>query len=816
MQDSSQNTPEANQPESMQGWQERYTRLENENRQLLQAMSALKQELYATNTNKPTTEDYRRLSERLWKSLKHTKELNQKLISQKKQLSETEHRLRFMLQSVRQGYFSWNRITNDTYYSPEYYTLLGYEDQEFVPGFQRWLKMLHPKDRKHTLKIRTQFLSGQLTEYDIESRIRTKSGEYKWFLTKGYLVDKDEQGQWTRLVGIVTEIDRHRKQEAYIRENEARLQLALEVSGQGIWGWHLPTNTYYHTDNYYRLLGYEPQEVTLDFEFWEGILHPDDKLRAVEMEFRCLNGEFDSYKTEYRLRVKDGQYKWFSGYIKVTERDSEGNGIQCVGVILDIDQHKQQEQILQESEEKFRLLIEHNSAAISIYTLDRFIYANPEFIKIFGYSWEELQQLTPDIIIHPDTFEKTEKATYQRPKQGEANNRYELKCITKTADTIWMDLTSLPIYYQGERVNISTMYNITARRRFEQELKDANEDLRTSEEELRQNAEELSAINDTLETAKAQLEKFLENEQIINKKIEKKNRDLYTQKKELQSTLRKLQNTQEHLIQSEKMASLGVLVAGIAHEINNPVNYVSNSCEGLKTILQDIWEVLKHYEQLTPENSPEKLAEIAQLKADLDFEYLIHDTQELLHNISEGANQTAEIVRGLRTFSRLDRSEFEQIDIQTVIDTALLLLQSEYKYDIAIHKEITPNLSVKAQSGKLNQVFINLLSNGIDAIHTKKTEKKGEIFIRTYKSDKFDAKYIAIEIEDNGIGISEKDRKHIFDPFFTTKPVGAGTGLGLPISFGIIEQFKGKIEVESRLNQGTKFIVYLPASEDVI
>jgi PAS domain S-box-containing protein len=860
---------------------------------------------------------------------------------------ETETRIQLMLQSVKQGYFTWNRLTGETFYSPEYYSILGYEDQEFVPSYQWYENNLHPADSEKTLFHRNQFLEGLVEDYDVENRLRTKSGEYKWFLTKGYMIERDVSGKWLKLLGIVTEIDKHKKNEAHIKELESHFQKALDLSKQGLWTWHLPTNTHYHTPSYLRLMGYESDVdiPELSFEFWQDSLHPNDKERIIALECECIEGHLDFYEAEYLMKVRNGEYKWVSAFSQVMEKDEQGKATRmmglimdistrkkneriiqesearlsiaintskmglwdwfphegekfyycdffkllgypqdfvptvsdwqasihpddgeriitsmqsCVlglqnriegeyrmktysgeyhwfygtakvldhnkkgmatrllGTILDIQERKLAEQVLYESEEKFRLLVENHSAAIAIYSIDKFFYVNPEFLRMFEYTAQEIENLSLLDIIHPDNYTKITERTQKRPEKIGIYNRYELIGLSKSGNTMWIDLNAIPIKYKGESVNIATMYDITDRKKYEIELKEAYEEIRASEEEIRQNAEELSAINDSLEEAKSQLENLLEKEKIVNEKMERKNYTLYIQKKQIKKTLDELKEAQEHLIQSEKLASLGVLVAGVAHEINNPVNYISSSTLGLKTNLEDIWEVLKSYETLNPDNIKEKLKDIKQLKSSLDYDFLIEDTKVLLENIESGANQTAEIVRGLRTFSRLEGRDFEKVDIHQVIDTSLLLLHNEYKYSVEVIKEFGIVNYVEALQGKLNQVFINLISNAIDAVKTKLSHEKARIIIRTYMTEKKNKSFVVIEVEDNGNGIPPEIKNRIFEPFFTTKEVGKGTGLGLSISLGIIESFNGKIEVISELNQGTKFIVYLPAITDEI
>ncbi len=284
-------------------------------------------------------------------------------------------------------------------------------------------------------------------------------------------------------------------------------------------------------------------------------------------------------------------------------------------------------------------------------------------------------------------------------------------------------------------------------------------------------------------------------------KIEEINHELNRQKDEVQKTLEDLKQAQTQLVQSEKMASLGQLVAGIAHEINNPVNFISAGVDSLSTNLEEIRQVLDIYHKITEENVTEKLKEIENIKEKVEYKEAIREINKLIESIKNGTKRTTEIVRGLRTFSRLDEDILKVADIHEGIDSTLILLHNKYKNRIEIVKNYGDIPQIECYPGQLNQVFMNLLSNAVDAI-----DDKGTITISTSLSDSL----IKISIKDSGQGIPENIRKKIFDPFFTTKGVGKGTGLGLSISQSIIEKHKGTMTYISEPGKGTEFIISLP------
>jgi signal transduction histidine kinase len=281
---------------------------------------------------------------------------------------------------------------------------------------------------------------------------------------------------------------------------------------------------------------------------------------------------------------------------------------------------------------------------------------------------------------------------------------------------------------------------------------------------------------------------------------------LAEQKEKLETALEHLTQTQELLVQSEKMVSLGILTAGIAHEINNPINFVIAGINSLQKDFEDIIIVLTEINKLKfdDDNLAEEIKNIEKLKEKYSYKEAFEGIYETIDDIRLGANRTAEIVKGLRNFSRLDKDERSLYNIHEGIDASLLLLRNKYKLHIEIIKNYDEYLpDIECFSGKLNQVFMNIISNAIDAIDTT---VNGKIIITTQKIDD----KVSISIKDNGLGMTTEIKSKIFDPFFTTKKVGKGIGLGLAITFGIIEEHKGSINVISEPEKGTEFLIMLP------
>lgn len=279
----------------------------------------------------------------------------------------------------------------------------------------------------------------------------------------------------------------------------------------------------------------------------------------------------------------------------------------------------------------------------------------------------------------------------------------------------------------------------------------------------------------------------------------------------LHETIDQLKEAQGQLINSEKMASLGVLTAGIAHEINNPISFISSSSIGLSKNIRFLLGIQQKYDEILAQYEDKRLDELNEYKAAHDFDERLTELTQLTDNIIEGSRRISGIVRSLRQFSRLDEADMKEIDIHENIESTLILLHHKISKEINIVKDYRDLPPVSCYPAKISQVLMNILSNAIDAVSEKAAAGVHcEIAITTSDCMIGEKQFILIRISDTGTGIPDDAIKKIFDPFFTTKPVGRGMGLGLSISNNIIREHGGKIEVQSTLPAGASFTVYLP------
>ncbi|NEP06712.1 MAG: HAMP domain-containing histidine kinase [Okeania sp. SIO4D6] len=283
---------------------------------------------------------------------------------------------------------------------------------------------------------------------------------------------------------------------------------------------------------------------------------------------------------------------------------------------------------------------------------------------------------------------------------------------------------------------------------------------------------------------------------------------------QLEKALKELQKTQAQLVQAEKMSGLGQMVAGIAHEINNPISFIYGNIIHTNNYIRDLLHLLNLYRQ----NYQDPIPEIQDFAEECEADFLIEDLPKMVNSMNIGANRIRELVLSLRNFSRLDESEMKKVDIHSGIDSTLLILQHRLKAiekrpEITLLKDYGNLPNIECYASQLNQVFMNIIANAIDALEEQK--EPGIITIKTEISQKSETgvnqDFVKISLSDNGRGISESIQNRIFDPFFTTKPVGKGTGLGLSISHQIVvEKHRGELKCISNQNEGTLFEILIP------
>ena len=504
------------------------------------------------------------------------------------------------------------------------------------------------------------------------------------------------------------------------------------------------------------------------------LVHPDDRPDYYE-SFAISAKNMQPWHWEGRLILPSNQLRWFQ---VISRPEAKENGdILWDGITIDITDRKQAEASLQESQQFIQKIADATPGILYLYDLEeqRNVYANSSMGTLLGYTFDEIKEMGSAFLlplIHPEDLGKVVEyhASFAGIQDGEV---LEIDYRMLAAHDQWFWLQSRDTIFSRNAENqpktiIGFAQDITTRKQ--------------SEEALRQ--------SEVRERERAQ---------------------------QLEQALLELRSTQTQLVQTEKMSSLGQLVAGIAHEINNPVNFIHANIAYLKQYTKQLLDLVTLYEQEYPEPKPK----ILDLIEEIDLGFMTEDLIKIVGSMQVGTERIRQIVLSLRNFSRLDESEKKPVDIHAGIESTLLILQHRLKARdawpaIQVVKDFGNLPLVECYASQLNQVFMNIIVNGIDAIEERyhklsvaEAEKNpGRIYISTMMTTQ---KTVMVEISDNGTGIPEVVKNRIFNPFFTTKAVGKGTGLGMSISHSIVvEKHKGKIECISSIGEGTTFQIQIP------
>lgn len=528
-----------------------------------------------------------------------------------------------------------------------------------------------------------------------------------------------------------------------------RFELALEGANDGLWDWNLLTNEVYFSPRWKSMLGYDVTEIKNDLDEWSNRVHPDDIKRAYDTVKDHIDGLTNTYAVEFRMQHKDGHYVDILARGKVI-REPGGTPARIVGTHVDISARKN-------AELKFKTIYESSNDAIMLLGDGGFIDCNQATLNMFKA--ESVEQFCS---FHP--------ADLSPAKQADGRNSFDVagEYIAKA-----LKEGKLFFEWQHKRINgeefyaevLLTSFDMSGKKMLQATVRDISE-RKKSEHILQQRYQELEQANKTIK------------------------------------------ETQLLLLQSDKMASLGQLSAGVAHEINNPIGFVKSNMGSLQKDIQDLFNMINLYESIECDIKDERILEkIQSLKEKIELNYLKQDIEELIKESHDGLDRVIKIVMDLKGFSHPDEVEWQISDIRTGMDSTLNIVHNEMKYKANIIKEYKDIPAIMCIPSQLNQVFMNLLVNAAHAI-----EEKGTVYIRT---GMLGNDFVYCEIEDTGHGIPEEKISRIFDPFFTTKAVGKGTGLGLSLAYGIIEKHNGNIQVESVPGKGTKFRIELPVKPQV-
>ena len=562
--------------------------------------------------------------------------------------------------------------------------------------------------------------------------------------------------------------------ELALRESEQRLNFVLNRVQMGVWDWQIAMNKVTWSEGVESLFGIPSGSFGGSYEAFLKYVHPED-FNTVTQAVTCTVETGEELDIEHRIIQPDGTIRWL-GSKGTLLRDETGKAVQMAGIVQDITDRKQAEKALRESEAQYRRLIE--TADEGIWILDtegKTTFANTKMAQMLGYTAEEMMGLS--LFAFMDESEKAMAIQKLESRSQGVIEQHDFQFRCKDGSHLWALIAANPILDDaGEYVGaLGMITDITQRRQ-------AEEALRESEGQLREKA------------------------------------------RELEQALQDIQQTQFQLIQAEKMSSLGQLIAGVAHEINNPVSFIYGNLTHVNQYAKDLINLLELYQKYYP-NPADKIQETVE---EIELNFLKEDLPKILSSMKIGADRICDIVMSLRKFSRDDRFETTGIDIHEAIDNSLLILTHRLKaksdrLEIEVVKQYGNLPKITGYAGQLNQVFLNILTNGIDAIEEGickgkevKVAKDSSLSPRiNIYTDVKNSNRVMIRISDSGIGMTKEVQAKVFNPFFTTKPIGKGTGLGLSISYQIIvEKHGGEFQCFSAPGEGTEFLITLPIEQD--
>ncbi len=637
----------------------------------------------------------------------------------------------------------------------------GYTQSEII--HESGFKHIHPSDLEQLHEDFQQILESPNERLRTVYRYQHKNGAWYYVETfaQNFLNDKDIEG----VVLNFRNINNYIRNQQKVSEKERYYRSLIENSSDIISIVDSEGKYKYLSPSFEKQFGY----YAIDFigEDVFKYIHKEDveEIRFLFDKAKKVHGWQFVLEKLYRTPDSTGTLRYLESAVHNLINDPVIKGIVVNTRIVD-DKVMSKRQ-LEGREKYYRSLIENSMDLIAVRDENAVVtYCSPSTRHILGYEEEELIGTTGFHLIHPEDLAAAQKDWEYLMAHPNEVIRIEQK--VKRKDDTWLHIEARIInllHVEGVRGVVSNFSDITQRREAEEIQKQYEQ---TLEKEVANKTQQLKEKNGILELA-----------------------------------LETLKNTQVQLVNAEKMASLGQLTAGIAHEINNPINFVSGNVYPLKADFQDMKTIFEKYRAIAKSSNQLAAIEAAEKHAiEVDVEYLFEEMQALIDGIEEGANRTRDIVLGLRNFSRLDEDTIKSANIHSGLDATLVILKNETKKGLTIEKKYDESLEeIDCYPGKLNQVFMNLLTNAIQSI-----KGEGTVTITTENNEG----YIKVKVKDTGVGMSKEVQEKIFEPFFSTKEIGKGTGLGLSITYGIIEQHKGKIIVNSELGKGSEFVVILP------
>jgi two-component system NtrC family sensor kinase len=740
----------------------------------------------------------------VWRDIGDRLQLEAQRQEVEKALQRSEQRMRLALKAAQTGIWEWNIATDYLeHFSDEAKALFGLTDDTFDGTWATCAKAIHPEDAARVERAIESAVAGKTT-YAADYRVIWPDGSIHWIADRGDVLCGDD-GKPISMVGTVLDITPRKAAEEARRRSEERFQAFMDRSPTAAWMVSNDGQMLYINQTYLKMFTLPMSDVVGKTLFE---LYPAEVAAEFLQNVQTVIRDRRMIATIEPIPLPDGTIGDSLVY-KFPMTDGSGQLV-VGGIAIDITDRKRAEAALQDYADRQTLLNQlaqqiRNSLDLDT-VLETTIQAVRNLLEIdyCGFCW-----VVPDADVPHWQIVQEAKAESVPSLLGE----YPLRLI---GDEVAQQLIQQRIVWIDDTTQCSDPV-------FKTLLMESGVQsvvlvpLRTHSERVgclisnhfRQVRPWTERERDLLQSVATQLAIAIDQA------------ELYTQSRaqseELKHALQELQRTQAQMVQSEKMSSLGQLVAGIAHEINNPVNFIHGNLAHARNYVQDLLSLTDLYQQEYPTPTP-KVAHYAEA---IDLAFLREDLPKLLTSMRVGTERIHEIVRSLRIFSRLDEAESKPVDIHDGIDSTLLILNNRLKpnpgrEEIQVIKDYGPLPPVECYAGQLNQVFMNILSNAIDALEERDQRRaianqQARPSTICIKTQVLPDQQVSIHIIDNGDGMPPSVQQRIFDPFFTTKPVGKGTGMGMSISYQIVtEKHGGTLDCFSKPGQGTEFVIQIP------